>query len=49
MGDTHGEYSWAANTVREPVFGDEPFAKLRWECRETLPHSPLAFSLTLVL
>ncbi|MBQ9431316.1 MAG: hypothetical protein IJU44_07175 [Kiritimatiellae bacterium] len=25
----------AANTVREPVFGDEPFAKLRWDCRET--------------
>ena len=24
----------AANTVREPVFGDEPFAKLRWDCRE---------------
>ena len=22
----------AANTVRKPVFGDEPFAKLRWEC-----------------
>lgn len=27
----------AANTVREPVFGDEPFAKLRWDCRETTP------------
>ena len=25
----------AANTVRKPVFGDEPFAKLRWDCRET--------------
>ena len=25
----------AANTVREPVFGDEPTAKLRWDCRET--------------
>lgn len=24
----------AANTVREPVFGDELFAKLRWDCRE---------------
>ena len=24
----------AANTVRGPVFGDEPFAKLRWDCRE---------------
>ena len=24
----------AANTVREPVFGDEPFAKLRWNCDE---------------
>ena len=24
----------AANTVREPVFGDEPPAKLRWDCRE---------------
>ena len=24
----------AANTVREPVFGDEPFIKLRWDCRE---------------
>ena len=24
----------AANTVREPVFGEEPFAKLRWDCRE---------------
>ena len=23
----------AANTVREPVFGDEPFLKLRWDCR----------------
>ena len=22
----------AANTVRTPVFGDEPFPKLRWEC-----------------
>lgn len=22
----------AANTVRKPVFGDEPFPKLRWEC-----------------
>ena len=22
----------AANTVRKPVFGDEPFMKLRWEC-----------------
>ena len=25
----------AADTVRGPVFGDEPFAKLRWDCRET--------------
>jgi len=25
----------AANDVRAPVFGDEPFAKLRWDCRET--------------
>lgn len=24
----------AANTVRDPVFGDEPFMKLRWNCRE---------------
>ena len=24
----------AANTVRGPVFGDESFAKLRWDCRE---------------
>jgi acyl-ACP thioesterase len=24
----------AANTVREPVFGEESFAKLRWDCRE---------------
>ena len=24
----------AANTVRGPVFGDEPFAKLRWDCAE---------------
>ncbi len=24
----------AANTVRKPVFGDETFAKLRWDCRE---------------
>ena len=24
----------AANTVRDPVFGDEPLAKLRWDCRE---------------
>ena len=23
----------AANTVREPVFGEEPFAKLRWDCK----------------
>ena len=22
----------SANTVRQPVFGDEPFAKLRWDC-----------------
>ena len=27
----------AANTVRGPVFGDEPFAKLRWDCREPPP------------
>ena len=26
----------AANTVREPVFGDEPFVKLRWDCCEVL-------------
>ena len=25
----------AANTVRPPAFGDEAFAKLRWDCRET--------------
>jgi acyl-ACP thioesterase len=25
----------AANTVRQPVFGDDPFTKLRWDCRET--------------
>ena len=25
----------AANTVRPPVFGDEPFSKLRWDCRES--------------
>ena len=24
-----------ANTVRAPVFGDEPFAKLRWDCAAT--------------
>ena len=24
----------AANTVRKPVFGEEPFAKIRWHCRE---------------
>jgi acyl-ACP thioesterase len=24
----------AANTVRDPVFGDEQFMKLRWDCRE---------------
>lgn len=24
----------AANDVRPPVFGDEPFARLRWDCRE---------------
>ena len=24
----------AANTVRAPVFGDEPFVRLRWGCRE---------------
>ena len=27
----------AANTVREPVFGDEPFPKLRWECSVASP------------
>lgn len=27
----------AANTVRKPVFGDEPFPKLRWECSEAMP------------
>jgi acyl-ACP thioesterase len=32
----------AANTVRPPVFGDEPFAKLRWDCCETSPDA-LAF------
>ncbi len=32
----------AANTVREPVFGDEPFIKLRWDCREASPDA-LAF------
>ena len=32
----------AANTVRPPVFGDEPFAKLRWDCREASPDA-LAF------
>ena len=32
----------AANTVRAPVFGDEPFAKLRWDCREASPDA-LAF------
>ena len=26
----------ASNDVRPPVFGDEPFAKLRWDCREVL-------------
>lgn len=25
-----------ANTVRPPVFGEEPFAKLRWTCQETV-------------
>ncbi len=25
-----------ANTVRGPVFGEEPLAKLRWDCRETM-------------
>ncbi len=25
----------AANTVREPVLGADPFIKLRWDCRET--------------
>ena len=32
----------AANTVREPVFGDEPFAKLRWDCKAASPEA-LAF------
>ena len=32
----------AANTVREPVFGDEPFAKLRWDCKAESPDA-LAF------
>ena len=32
----------AANTVRAPVFGDEPFLKLRWECSATSPDA-LAF------
>ena len=27
----------AANTVRKPVLGDEPFPKLRWECSVTSP------------
>lgn len=27
----------AANTEREAVFGEEPFAKLRWDCREPVP------------
>ena len=27
----------AANTIRAPVFGDEPLAKLRWDCREAAP------------
>ena len=27
----------AANTVREPVFGDEPLPKLRWECSAESP------------
>ena len=27
----------AANTVRKPVFGDEPFAKLRWDCGAVSP------------
>ena len=27
----------AANTVREPVFGEEPFAKLRWDCKAGSP------------
>ena len=27
----------AANTVRKPVFGDEPFAKLRWDCNIASP------------
>ena len=27
----------AANTVREPVFGDEPLPKLRWECSVASP------------
>ena len=27
----------AANTVREPVFGDEPLPKLRWECSVESP------------
>ena len=27
----------AANTVRKPVFGDEPFPKLRWECGVASP------------
>ena len=32
----------AANTVREPVFGEEPFAKLRWDCKAASPDA-LAF------
>ena len=32
----------AANTERAPVFGDGPFAKLRWDCREVSPDA-LAF------
>ena len=32
----------AANTVREPVFGEEPFAKLRWDCKAESPDA-LAF------
>ena len=32
----------AANTVRKPVFGDEPLAKLRWDCREAAA-DPLVF------
>ena len=33
----------AANTVREPVFGDEPMEKLRWDCREETSGDALSF------